>query len=99
MDVATIKVLLVEDNISIRDMVTRRLEKRGFKVVTAGDGDEACRLAVSEQPDVVLMDLHLPVVDGLEATRLLRSGAETRALPIIALTADAMPGDHEKALQ
>ena len=98
-DVATIKILLVEDNVSIRDMVSRRLAKRGFAVVTAGDGDEACRLAVAEHPDVVLMDLHLPVLDGLEATRRLKSAAETRDMPVIALTADAMAGDHEKAME
>ena len=68
-------------------------------MVQACDGEEAGRLAVSERPDLVLMDLHLPVVDGLEATRRLRAAPETRHLPVIALTADAMVGDQEKALQ
>jgi CheY-like chemotaxis protein len=91
------RLLLVEDNSSIREMLTRRLVKRGYEVVTAGDGEEACRLAAALPPDLILMDMHLPVLDGWEATRRIKSAQE--ALPIIALTADAMQGDHDKALQ
>src|SRR5262245_36606536 len=93
------KLLLVEDNVCIREMVTRRLLKRGYQVVTAGDGEEACRRARAARHDLILMDMHLPVRDGWEATRRIKSADDTRTLPIIALTADAMPGDHEKALR
>ncbi len=93
------KLLLVEDNVSIREMLMRRLVKRGYEVVTAGDGEEACRLAAAERPDLILMDMHLPVLDGWEATGRIKTAQDSRALPIIALTADAMQGDHEKALQ
>ncbi len=93
------KLLLVEDNVSIREMLMRRLVKRGYEVVTAGDGEEACRLAAAERPDLILMDMHLPVLDGWEATGRIKTAQDNRALPIIALTADAMQGDHEKALQ
>src|SRR4051794_33669913 len=93
------KILLVEDSDSIRDMLTRRLVKRSYQVIHAKNGAQACDLAESEQPDLILMDLHLPVLDGWEATRKLKSSPTTRAVPIIALTADAMKGDREKALQ
>jgi CheY-like chemotaxis protein len=93
------KILLVEDNEVVRDMVLRRLKKRQFEVVTAGDGEEACKIARAERPDVILMDLNLPVLDGWETTRRLKGAADTRAIPVIALTADAMPPDQEKALQ
>jgi CheY-like chemotaxis protein len=93
------RLLLVEDNVSIRDMLTRRLVKRGYEVVTAGDGEEACGRALAERPDLILMDMHLPVLDGWGATRRLKAAELTGTLPIIALTADAMPGDHEKALE
>jgi two-component system cell cycle response regulator DivK len=93
------KILLVEDNDTIRDMLTRRLVKRNFQVVTAVDGQAACELAQKERPDIVLMDMHLPVLDGWEATRQLKTTDPTRDIPIIALTADAMSGDREKALQ
>jgi CheY-like chemotaxis protein len=93
------KILLVEDNSTIRDMLRRRLLKRNFEVVAAGDGAAACGLARAERPDLILMDMHLPVRDGWEASRQLKADAATRAIPIIALTADAMAGDREKALE
>src|SRR5688572_31876838 len=93
------KILLVEDSDSIRDMLTRRLVKRSYEVIHAADGTQACLLAGSEQPDIILMDLHLPLLDGWEATRQLKNSLATRAIPIIALTADAMKGDREKALE
>jgi CheY-like chemotaxis protein len=93
------KILLVEDNANIRDMLARRLQRRKFEVVFAGDGAEACRMAEVEQPDIILMDMNLPVLDGWGATRQLKTTAATQTIPVIALTADAMVGDREKALQ
>jgi len=93
------KILLVEDNEMNRDMLSRRLERRGFQVVIAIDGQQGVDLARSEAPDLILMDMSLPVLDGWEATRQLKGVAETRAIPIIALTAHAMAGDREKALE
>jgi CheY-like chemotaxis protein len=93
------RIMLVEDNAAIRDMLMRRLQKKGFEVVFACDGAAACTLATAERPDVILMDMHLPVLDGWSAARKLKSDDATRAIPIIALTADAMVGDREKALQ
>jgi CheY-like chemotaxis protein len=93
------KILLIEDNPTIRDMLTRRLRKRGYEVAAAADGAAGVDAVASDRPDVILMDLHLPVLDGWEATRRLKNAASTRDLPIIALTADAMSGDQEKALQ
>jgi CheY-like chemotaxis protein len=92
------KLLLVEDNEFNRDMLVRRLERKGFVVVCALDGGRACAMARSERPDLILMDMHLPVLDGWEAVRLLKADADTRAIPVVALTADAMTGDREKAL-
>lgn len=93
------KILLAEDNPTISDMLKRRLVKKQFEVITAGDGSEAYALAQNEHPDLILMDMHLPVLDGWEATRKLKNAADTQTIPIIALTADAMAGDREKALQ
>jgi CheY-like chemotaxis protein len=93
------KILLVEDNEMNRDMLSRRLERRGFQVVIAVDGQQGVDLARSETPDLILMDMSLPVLDGWEATRQLKKAAETRGIPIIALTAHAMAGDREKALE
>jgi two-component system, cell cycle response regulator DivK len=93
------KILLVEDNDLNRDMLTRRLAKRGYEVVTATDGEEGLVLAQAEQPDLVLMDMSLPGIDGWETTRRLRAGAATAAIPVIALTAHAMAGDRERALE
>jgi two-component system, cell cycle response regulator DivK len=93
------KILLVEDNELNRDMLSRRLQKKAFEVICAVDGAEAARLAHSERPDLILMDMHLPVTDGWETTRRLKAGKDTASIPIIALTADAMSGDREKALE
>ena len=92
------KILLVEDNEMNRDMLSRRLARRGYEVVVAVDGREGVAKARAEAPALVLMDMSLPVLDGWEATRELRADPATRAIPIIALTAHAMAGDREKAL-
>jgi len=92
------KVLLVEDNEMNRDMLSRRLTKRGYEVVTAVDGAEGVAKARSERPDLILMDMSLPVLHGWDATRALRADPDTKDTPVIALTAHAMAGDHEKAL-
>jgi len=93
------KILLVEDNETNRDMLSRRLERRGYQVIIALDGEQAVVMARSETPDLILMDMSLPVLDGWEATRQLRAVSETRTVPIIALTAHAMQGDREKAIE
>jgi two-component system cell cycle response regulator DivK len=93
------KILLVEDNEMNRDMLSRRLERRGYEVVIAVDGREGVDLARSTAPDLILMDMSLPVIDGWEATRQLKASAEMQGVPIIALTAHAMSGDREKALE
>jgi len=92
-------ILLVEDNEMNRDMLTRRLARKGFEVATAEDGVRGVELAKTCRPDIVLMDLSLPLLDGWEATRLLKQSADTQAIPIIALTAHAMAGERERALQ
>jgi two-component system, cell cycle response regulator DivK len=92
------KILLVEDNELNRDMLSRRLVRNGHTVVVAVDGEQGVAMAISEAPDVVLMDMSLPVLDGWAATRKLRADPATRAIPVIALTAHAMAGDREKAL-
>ncbi len=93
------KILLVDDNDLNRDMLSRRLERRGFAVVVAMDGVEGLRKAKSEAPDLILMDMSLPVLDGWEATRQLKADDSTRRIPVIALTAHAMASDEQKALQ
>ena len=93
------KILLVEDNELNRDMLSRRLERRGFQVLIAVDGEQGVAMAQSEAPDLVLMDMSLPVVDGWEATRRLKAAPETRSVPIIALTSHAMVGDRDKAIR
>ena len=93
------KILVVEDNEMNRDMLTRRLERRGYEVAVAVDGGQGLALARSEPPDLILMDMSLPVVDGWEATRQLKAAPETRAIPIIALTAHAMSGDRDRAIE
>jgi CheY-like chemotaxis protein len=93
------KVLLVEDNEMNRDMLSRRLTRRGFEVVFAMDGKQGVALAQSEKPDVILMDMSLPVMDGWEATRRVKADAATRSVPVIGLTAHAMDGDREKAIE
>lgn len=92
-------VLLVEDNEMNRDMLSRRLERKGYRVVTAEDGQQGVELAVQVCPDLILMDMSLPILDGWEATRLLKSSPGTSSIPIIALTAHAMTSDEEKAYQ
>jgi two-component system cell cycle response regulator DivK len=91
------KVLLVEDNEMNRDMLSRRLIRRGFDVVVAVDGEQGVARAAQERPDIILMDMSLPVLDGWEATRRLKAADTTRSIPVIALTAHAMSGDRDKA--
>jgi CheY-like chemotaxis protein len=93
------RILLVEDNEMNMDMLSRRLLRAGYELVTATDGAQAVLKAQSEAPDVILMDLGLPVIDGWEATRLLKSDPDTQTIPIIALTAHVMSGTRESALQ
>lgn len=93
------KILLVEDNEMNRDMLSRRLAKKGFEIVIAEDGERGVAMAASETPDLILMDMSLPVIDGWEATRRIKEGDATGSIPIIALTAHAMETDREKALQ
>jgi len=93
------KVLLVEDNEMNRDMLSRRLVRRGFDVLMAIDGEQGVQMAKSEMPDLILMDMSLPVLDGWEATRRIKAEASTKSIPLIALTAHAMAGDREKSLQ
>ena len=92
------KILLVEDNEMNRDMLSRRLVRKGFEVVIATDGAQGVEMARSESPDLILMDMSLPVIDGWEATRRLKADGDLSAIPVIALTAHAMAGDREKAL-
>jgi CheY-like chemotaxis protein len=92
------KILLVEDNEMNRDMLSRRLQRRGYEVVTAVDGERGLALTRSDTPALVLMDMSLPGIDGWEATRQLKADPVTRAIPVIALTAHAMAGDREQAL-
>ncbi len=91
------KILLVEDNEMNRDMLSRRLERKGHRVVMAVDGQQAIEVTAAESPDLILMDMSLPVVDGWEATRRLKAGEKTKQIPIIALTAHAMADDERKA--
>ena len=93
------KVLLVEDNEENRDGLSRHLRRKGFEVLVAVDGQQGVEAARAGAPDLILMDMSLPVLDGWEATRLLKADADTRAIPVIALTAHAMAGDREKALE
>lgn len=92
------KILIVEDNEDNRDMLLRRLQRRGYETVVAVDGQQGVDLAQVEMPDLILMDMSLPVIDGWEATRRLKDDPATQHIPIIALTAHAMSGDREKAL-
>ncbi|HEV8132320.1 MAG TPA: response regulator [Acidobacteriota bacterium] len=93
------KILVVEDNEMNRDMLSRRLQRRGYEVIMALDGSEGIEMATTENPDLILMDMSLPVIDGWEATRRLKSAPGTGSIPIIALTAHAMAGDREKAME
>jgi CheY-like chemotaxis protein len=93
------KVLLVEDNEESRDGLSRRLSRKGYEVLLAADGRQGVEKARAEAPDLILMDMSLPVLDGWEATRQLKAAPQTRDIPVIALTAHAMAGDREKALE
>ena len=93
------KVLLVEDNEMNRDMLSRRLIRRGFEVILAVDGEQGVASAQKELPDIILMDMSLPVLDGWEATRRIKAADATRAIPVIALTAHAMAGDRDRAME
>jgi two-component system cell cycle response regulator DivK len=93
------KILLVEDNEMNRDMLSRRLVRRGYDVVIAVDGQQGVDMASAERPDLILMDMSLPVIDGWEATRQIKSTDGTKAIPVIALTAHAMTGDRQKAIE
>jgi len=93
------KILLVEDNEMNRDMLSRRLQRKGYQVLIAVDGEEGVTLTQAERPDLVLMDMSLPILDGWEATRRLKANPVTQTIPIIALTAHAMAGDREKAIE
>ena len=94
----TATIMVVEDNEPSRDALSRRLERRGYRVLMAGDGRQAVSIAHDAAPDLILMDLGLPVLDGWEATRQLKAAPETRHIPVIALSAHAMAGEREKAL-
>lgn len=93
------KILLVEDNEMNRDMLSRRLERKGYEVLIAIDGREGLEMAQSNTPDLILMDMSLPILDGWEATRQLKADSVTKHIPVIALTAHAMSGDREKAIE
>jgi two-component system cell cycle response regulator DivK len=95
----TAKILLAEDNEMNRDMLSRRLERKGYSVLIAEDGEKAVEMATANLPDLILMDMSLPLIDGWEATRRLKAASETSGIPVIALTAHAMQGDREKALE
>lgn len=92
------KILLVEDNEANRDMLSRRLQRKGYEVILATDGQQGIDQAKQHKPELILLDMSLPVIDGWTAARALRENEETRGIPIIALTAHAMPEDREKAL-
>ena len=93
------RLLYVEDNEMNRDMLSRRLQRRGFEVLIAGDGEQGVTVAAAEKPDLILMDLSLPVLDGWEATRQIKAAPDTRHIPIIGLTAHAMAADRDKCLE
>jgi len=93
------KILLVEDNEMNRDMLSRRLQRKGYEVLIAVDGEAGVKMAASERPDLILMDMSLPTVDGWEATRRIKRLPETASIPVIALTAHAMAGDRDKAIE
>jgi two-component system cell cycle response regulator DivK len=93
------KILLVEDNEMNRDMLSRRLERKGYQIVMAVDGSAGVEMASSEKPDLILMDMSLPVLNGWEATRQIKANPATASIPVIALTAHAMATDREKALE
>jgi two-component system cell cycle response regulator DivK len=93
------RILLVEDNEMNRDMLSRRLQRRGYEVIIAVDGQQGLAMAQAELPDLILMDMSLPLIDGWEATRTLKGAVETSHIPVIALTAHAMSTDRDKAIE
>ena len=93
------RIVLVEDNEDNRDMLSRRLTRKGYEVLIAVNGAEAVEMIEKERPELVLMDISLPVMDGFEATRRLKANETTKGIPVIALTAHAMSGDREKAME
>jgi CheY-like chemotaxis protein len=93
------KILVVEDNEANRDMLVRRLQKRGYDVVEAVDGQQGVDMTISEQPGLILMDISLPVFDGLEATRRIKQSIETAHIPVVGLSAHALPEDRGRALE
>ena len=93
------KILLVEDNEMNRDMLSRRLRRRGFEIAIAVDGAEGLAMATSESPDLIIMDMSLPGIDGWEVTRRIKADEKTKAIPVIALTAHVMSDDRDKALE
>ncbi|KQP41126.1 two-component system response regulator [Methylobacterium sp. Leaf104] len=93
------KILLVEDHEEIWDFLSRRLKRRGYDVILAHDGESGVQQARTGRPDVILLDMNLPILDGWSAARVLKSGSDTKGIPIIALTAHAMSGDRDKAIQ
>jgi two-component system, cell cycle response regulator DivK len=93
------RLLYIEDNEMNRDMLSRRLQRRGFEVLIAGDGEQGVTLAAAEKPDLILMDMSLPVLDGWEATRRIKAAPATRRIPIIGLTAHAMATDRDRCLE
>ncbi len=92
------KILLVEDNEMNRDMLSRRLVRKGYEVLIAVDGAEGVEMSISKEPDLILMDMSLPVLDGWQATTQIKTNSETQEIPVIAITANAMAGDREKCL-
>ena len=92
------RILLVEDDETNADMLSRRLQRRGHEVVLATDGEEAVQMARSHRPELILMDMSLPRLDGWEATRRIKDAGATRSIPVIALTAHALPGERQRAL-
>ena len=93
------RILVVEDNEDNRDSLSRRLERRGFEVLLATDGKHGVEMAAAEKPDLILMDMNMPEMDGWEATRMIKASPDAAAVPVIALTAHAMTGDRERALE
>src|ERR1700722_14157955 len=93
------KILIVEDNEENWDILSRRLSRRGYEVIVARDGEQAVAMALSQAPDLILMDMNLPLIDGWEATRGIKAAPETQSVPIIAVTAHGMAGDREKVIE
>jgi CheY-like chemotaxis protein len=93
------KIVLIEDNAENREALSRRLQRRGYEVLVAPDGQQGVELVKAEKPDLVLMDMNMPVLDGWQATRMIRADDDMKSVPVIGLTAHALAGDREKALE